>query len=115
MGEARELQPGDDFRLYPQLPPLKVSVVLPGEALVLGTPGPARRSLSMGLAHVSWAYVLHPIDARSTRLIVRFRADYRADWSGSILAETLAPVNFFMERKALNDIRRRAEANTHIF
>jgi len=106
---ARELKPGDDVGLYPQLPPLKVAVVVPGQALVLGAPGSLRHSFSRGLPHVSWAFVLRPVDDRNTRLLVRFRADYRADWTGSLLAEALVPVDFLRERKAIDEIRRRAE------
>jgi hypothetical protein len=106
---ARDLKPGDNVSLYPKMPPLKVAAVMPGQALVLGAPGSHGQNLANWLPHVSWAFVLRAGTERNTRLIVRFRADYRADWSGSLLAEAIVPVEFLRERKAVDQIRRRAE------
>jgi hypothetical protein len=103
---AKDLKQGDDVRLYPQMPPLKVASVVPGQSLVLSAPGRPEKNLAKGLPHVSWAYVLRPVDDHRTRLLVRFRADYRADWTGSLLAEAVAPVDFLRERQRIEEIRR---------
>ena len=108
-GSNRPLEQGADFHIYPKMPALQVAAIVPGEALIVGAPGESRQSLSKGFPHVSWAFVLRPVDERTTRLIIRFRADYRADWSGSLLAEAMQPVNFVMERNTMLEIRRRAE------
>jgi hypothetical protein len=58
-----------------------------------------------------WAFVLEPIDDRTTRLIVRTRAD-NASAMGGPLAGLLfwEPAHFVMERKMLLGIKARAEA-----
>lgn len=57
----------------------------------------------------SWAFVLRPVDAHRTRLIVRLRARFglhpAAEWFGM---RVLEPVHFVMERKQLLGIRKRA-------
>jgi hypothetical protein len=108
-GSSRPLEKGGDFHLYPKMPPLRVASIMPGKTLIVGAPGDPWESLSRGLPHVSWAFILRAVDERTTRLIIRFRADYRADWSGSLLAEAMQPVNFVMERNTMLEIRRRAE------
>jgi hypothetical protein len=105
----QNLKVGDDFRLHAKMPPLKVAALVPDRTLVVGAPGDRPGSQAKGLPHVSWAFVLDPIDDRATRLLVRFRADYRADWSGSLLQHTLEPLSFLIERKMLVEIRRHAE------
>jgi hypothetical protein len=105
----QNLKVGDDFRLHARMPPLRVAALVPDQALVVAAPGEPYMSLEKGLPHVSWAFILHPIDARTTRLLVRFRADHRADWSGSLLSHTMEPVSFLIERKMLVEIRRLAE------
>lgn len=57
----------------------------------------------------TWVFVLHPIDAHRTRLIVRMRASLGlpalAEWFGM---RVLEPVHFVMERKQLLRIKQRA-------
>jgi len=70
--------------------------VLPNE------PRPAR------FIEVSWAFVLEPLDSKSTRLIARVRADFMPDRK---LLRTFQArvVHRVMEARQLENIRRRAE------
>jgi hypothetical protein len=68
-----------------------------------------------GLRLVTWTFVLKPLDAVSTRLIVRARGsqDYRFFGLPSSLTKRISPivdvVHFIMQRKQLLGITRRAE------
>jgi hypothetical protein len=59
----------------------------------------------VGGTAVSWSFVLVPIDAESTRLVVRLRAGRR--WRG--LHALIELSHFLLERKLLLGIRERAE------
>ena len=72
-----------------------------------------RRQLPFGAArprrywHVTWAFVLEPLDSRSTRLSVRARAAFSPDqrWH----AAWIRPVHHLMQRAQLRNVARRAE------
>ena len=59
---------------------------------------------------VTWAFAIRPLDARSSRLVtrVRFRMDATAKSKLTMLA--MDPPAFFMTRRMLLGIKRRAEA-----
>lgn len=57
---------------------------------------------------VTWAFVLTPLDAGSTRLTVRARADFAPE-SSWWLAAFRAPVHHFMQREQLHNLKARAE------
>ncbi len=101
--EWQTTQVGDPVRLYPEgsgPPPYLVAAIIPEQALVLGH-HPADGA---GWTD-TWAFVLQPIDARSTRLIIRGRDD------GTLgFLRVLEPGTFIMERGMLRGIRDRAEA-----
>ena len=61
----QDLRVGDGVSLHPKAPPLPVVAIEPGRSIVLGC---------------SWAFVLHPIDERTTRLIVRSQASTNRTW-----------------------------------
>jgi len=101
--ELQDLQIGDEIHMMPEdmgAPPYQVVAIEPGRALV---------------THIddengaSWVWVLNPIDAQSTRLIVRFRqtwppgASGLAFWIGDELGSLV------MQPKTLSGIRQRAE------
>jgi hypothetical protein len=101
--ELQNLQIGDEIRMMPEdmgAPAYKVVAIEPDRALV---------------THIddengaSWVWVLDPIDAQSTRLIVRFRqtwprgASGLAFWIGDELGSLV------MQPKTLSGIRQRAE------
>jgi len=104
--ELQNPQIGDEIRMMPEsmgAPGYKVVEIEPERALV---------------THIddengaSWVWVLEPIDAQSTRLIVRFRqtwppgASGLAFWIGDELGSLV------MQPKTLSGIRQRAEAAT---
>jgi hypothetical protein len=97
--EWQELKVGDSVWLHPKAPPVEVAAVDPGRALVLKPWG---------------AFVLRPIDERTTRLIIRSQGDYSPDLKNAVLNFLLwrvvfEPAHFIMERKMLLGIKERAE------
>lgn len=69
-----------------------------------GTAGPR---LELG-----WAFVLQPVNGRTTRLLSRTRYDYSPLAVGLILRPVLEPLQFIMERRMLLGIKSRAEPST---
>ena len=97
--EWQELKVGDRVWLHPNAPPVEVAAIEPGRALVLKPWG---------------AFVLRPIDERTTRLIIRSQGDYNPDLKNVVLNFLLwrvvfEPAHFIMERKMLLGIKERAE------
>ncbi|SRR5579884_3779828 len=91
---------------------LEVRFIEPERALVLGSPGYPEESMAAGYPHLSWAFVLDPIDERQTRLIIRYRSDYKSTLVGTLFYQILLePAHFLMERKMLLGIKQRAERN----
>lgn len=111
--DAQQWRPGDSLWMYPPakldgLGSAPLLAAVPGRALAFGTwpPGAAHTGPPQG----SWAFILEPVDAGTTRLLVRGR--------GSAAARPLAwafdrgvfePVHFVMERRMMEGIRRLAE------
>jgi hypothetical protein len=97
--EWQSLKVGDPVWLHPKAPPLAVTRLDPGRAIVLSS---------------SWAFVLEPIDEHRTRLIVRGQGDYEPDMGDRVLnffcwRVVYEPLHFVMERKMLLGIKERAE------
>jgi hypothetical protein len=103
---------------YPDAP-MTVAVADPPHALVLWQVtangkaiDPAR---TWGDDHVawSWAFVLEPVDATTTRLLIRMRVGYQpaTKWAPfmSLLVE---PAHFVMGRRQLLGLRDRAEVSS---
>ena len=95
----QELKVGDKVWLHPKAPPVQVAAIEPGRAIVLRGWG---------------AFVLQPIDEKTTRLIIRSQGDYNPDLKNPILNFFLwrvvfEPAHFIMERKMLLGIKARAE------
>jgi hypothetical protein len=87
----------------------RVAQVEPGRALVLVSPEDYDEVLRSGsAANGTWAFLLAPIDERTTRLIVRSRSGRKAG-PGRILF--FDPIHFVMERKMMLGIKARAEAH----
>jgi hypothetical protein len=100
--EWQELKVGDSVWLHPKAPPTKVAAIEPGRAIVLKGWG---------------AFVLKPIDEKTTRLIIRSQGDYDPDLKNAALNFLLwrvvfEPAHFIMERKMLMGIKERAEKLT---
>jgi hypothetical protein len=90
-GRGRPLRRGPDH-----LAPPERALVLQGDA--------------GGLYRVTWAFALEPIDARTTRLLVRASGDYERRSVGVMLQATWRPMHFAMQRKQLLTLRKRIEA-----
>lgn len=111
--EWQTLRVGDVVWLHPQAPPLPVSLVDPGRALVLGgaaNHAPAAEAPG-GAGAGTWGFYLKAIDEQTTRLIIRLRWDRKPgllNWLGNY--GMLEPAHFVMERKMLLGIKQRAES-----
>jgi len=94
---------------------MTIAVLEPERAFVIrsgapGEPPQAPGSFFKGEIEWSWAFVLDPVDERTTRLLIRCRAAW-ADTLAARLAKPvlLEPVHFVMEERMLRGIRDRAE------
>jgi hypothetical protein len=91
---------------------LTAAVVDPPRALVLRmamsmlTGAPARKG-DPAVLDWTWAFVLVPAGRRSSRLLVRVRADYRPRALRVLFPLLLEPVHLLMERAMLRGVRRR--------
>lgn len=113
--ELQSLQAGDVISLAPDNAlPMWVVTLDPARALVLSTgrpdsppqPGNYLKSEIAG----SWAFVLEPIDATTTRFIVRWRSDWQESPMASLLNTLfLEPAHCTMERGMMLGIKERAE------
>lgn len=97
--ELQEIALGMPIYLHPKAPPLRITHLEAGRALVLGT---------------SWAFVLEPLDERTTRLIVRGRGRFENPDLGPVLnflywRLVFEPAHFVMERKMMLGVKKRAE------
>ncbi len=91
------LEPARVLALYSRLNPFTGVMLKPGD-------------LSDISLDASWVFVLEPLDEKTTRLIVRFRADYQPPFLVMPAVWTvLEPVTFLMEQKMLRGIKERAE------
>jgi hypothetical protein len=109
--ELQQLALGDTVALSPA-GGLTVAVLEPASALVLHyrmnllTAAPADDD-DPAIFDWTWAFVLHPVNEVSCRLLVRVRAEHRPRWLLPLMALLLEPVHFLMERKMLRTIERR--------
>jgi len=115
--EWQDLHAGEDYvTLDPdEYMKMTIAVLDPERAFVIrsgapGEPPQAPGSFFKGEIEWSWAFVLDPVDERTTRLIIRCRAAW-ADTLAARLAKPvlLEPVHFVMEARMLRGIRDRAE------
>ncbi|MDI3240177.1 SRPBCC family protein [Arthrobacter sp. AL08] len=114
--EYQQLAVGDVIPLGPGTG-IPVRRVEPGSVLGLGgtmDPRTGKIISSAGAAaglrlELGWTFVLHPVDARTTRLLSRTRYDYSPLPVGLILRPLLEPLQFLMERRMLLGIKSRAE------
>ncbi|MDQ3212983.1 MAG: hypothetical protein M3Q85_09945 [Acidobacteriota bacterium] len=93
----------------------KVVRLDPGSVLSLASPADSgrliRRETSLG---GTWTFVLAPLDAHRTRLIVRSRGPEAPSLAGTLFWMGLfAPAHFIMERKMMLRIKSLAETHPH--
>ena len=105
--ELQQLKAGDIFPFLPGSPDgFVVLACAPGRSLLLAALGPN------GAPVVTWAFVLEPCRAGSTRLLVRVRASKTYQFHRLppwLLKRIVPPGHFLMERRQLLGIARRAE------
>lgn len=110
------LEAGDKMPFAPGLP-MTVAVADPPHALVLWLVVAGGKLVDSGeppgddFYRWSWAFVLQPVDATTTRLLTRMRVDYRpvAKWA-PFFGLLIEPAHLVMGRRQLLGIRQRAEA-----
>ncbi|WP_228372637.1 SRPBCC family protein [Demequina maris] len=101
---------GDEIRLHPEAPPMRVAVVDPPRALVL-VGAPADVGGEQGGGAATWQFVVREAPGGGSRLLTRGRYDYSDDW-GSRLAFGRFPLEaiaFVMSRRMMREIARLAE------
>lgn len=117
IAELQDVSVGDTIRLAREGYPLnlafafKVAFVHPPKVLVLHSPGTRDECFAAGLPFTTWAFIAERVDDRTTRLISRWRTDFKPSLKGFFWWQ-LGPmdlVEFVMERKMLKGIRKRAE------
>jgi hypothetical protein len=118
--ELQNLKVGDLVPAGPEeLGWFKVVEIIPERALVLrATINPLTgRATTLEEAGASgpffdgtWVFNLDEITPGETRLMARLRGTYRPDWVAGLAYTILEPVHFLMERKMLEGIRERVEA-----
>jgi len=101
--EHQQIAVGDRVRLVPEGrgPYFLVLAIEPNRAIILGGDDPP----------TTWGFILTALDANRTRLIIRSRQDYERKF-GNVLGWRVFtdPISFWMERKMLQGIKKRAEA-----
>jgi len=91
----------------------RVAELEPSEHLVLhsGTHLPPRFAARFGAwIDWSWAFVLHDVSPRTTRLLVRSRVRLGPRWLAVLYRTVVVPADVVMSRQMLRGIKRRAEA-----
>jgi hypothetical protein len=103
---------GEDIRLHPTAPPLRIEIVDPPSALVLvGSPADVGADDTWGMS--TWQFVVKSRPDGGSRLLTRGRYDHAPNWM-SRLAFGRFPievVSFVMSRKMMLEIKRLAERN----
>jgi hypothetical protein len=102
---------------YPGMP-MTVAIADPSHALVLWLVTTANKAIDptgpWPDEHLawSWAFILEPLDASTTRLLTRMRVTYRprAKW-GPYVHLLLEPGHFVMGRRQLLGLRQRARTH----
>jgi hypothetical protein len=116
--ELQELHPGDTVLDGPPgTAYFKVTSVEPGRSLVLYSirhplhgHWPDAAALETGVYYVfGWAFVLEPVDERTTRLIIRTRVECSRQWWLPWVTEALVvPMDALMQRGMLDGVRKRS-------
>jgi len=87
-----------------------VAFVTLNRAMVLVSPVDYENISAGGSARGSWAFILEPLDQRTTRLLLRSRAGQSTSiWQKAYACLLFDPAHFIMERKMMLGIKHRAE------
>jgi len=87
----------------------RIAFLIPERAMVLVSPADYDEVRRSGVApHGAWTFLLHPVDERTTRLILRSRGAADPGLAGRLwTALGFDPAHFIMERKMMLGIRER--------
>ena len=118
--EFQDLAVGDGIRLHPQMPPLPITHVEPGRALVIhalsdtssGQPFEPAVGMPETYSNMVWSFFLDEPGDDTTRLISRTRYDYSPSFSNKLMygPALLEPIGHVMDCKMLLGIKERVEA-----
>ena len=116
--EWQELQPGVDYVSLDPQQSMKMTIVEleAPQTMVLRTGAPGEAPQEPGDFFKSeiagtWAFVVRPLDATTSRLIVRLRVAWRPTAAARLAAWVLLePAHFIMERGMMLGIKKRVEA-----
>jgi hypothetical protein len=107
--EFQHLEVGDTVPIDARGIGFTVGAIDPERSLLLTVPDPDHSDAFI----TAWTFLLQPIDSEHTRLIVRWRSNFREPLTYAPLAPVfflfLDPVDFLMSRQMLIGIKRRAE------
>lgn len=109
LSEFQDLEVGDTVPIDPRGIGFRVAAIDPERSLLLTVPDPNYSDSYI----TAWTFLLQPLDNEHTRLIVRWRSNFREPLTYTPLAPVfflfLDPVDFLMSRQMLLGIKRRAE------
>lgn len=107
-----ELQQGDELRLHPKVPPLRVVRLERGRFFVAHAPlDEVARAQGQPWAAASWLFAIDPLPDGRCRLLTRYRLACSPDVATRLaLGPTLLePIGFAMDRRMLLGVKERAE------
>jgi hypothetical protein len=103
---------GQSLVLHPDVPPLDVTLVVPGSWFLARTKlDVAAKQIGRGWVEASWLFYVEPLGARRCRVISRYRCATAPDLRTRLAfgPTLIEPISFAMDRKMLLGIKRRAE------
>jgi len=101
---------GEGIYLHPDVPPLRIEIVDPPNALVLfGSPAEIGGEDSWGVS--TWQFVVKRRSDGGSRLLTRGRYDYTADWRSRLAFGRfpIETISFVMSRRMMLEMKRLAE------
>jgi hypothetical protein len=107
-----ELEQGDELRLHPKVPPLRIVRLERGQFFVAHAPlDEVARAKGQTWATASWLFAVDPLPNGRCRLLTRYRLACSPDVATRLaLGPTLMePIGFAMDRRMLLGVKERAE------
>lgn len=104
---------GDALVLHPDMPPMRVEALRPGQYLLaVARPDEAAIAHARPWVCVSWLFEVEPLGDARCRFVSRYRCDCSHDLATLVaMGPTLMePVGFAMDRRMLMGVKERAEA-----
>jgi len=107
-----EVEAGDELVLHPDVPPLRIVELVPGQHFVAfaeAEPAPGARSSAW--VQASWLFLVEPLGSERCRFISRYRIATSNDlWTRTTFGPALVePIGFEMDRRMLLGVKERAE------